>query len=71
MRPGGRTRLTATILRKDEQADAAWLEDEDGEPVLCMDTDHGQTVSIKLSPKAFAGIVDGIEKGPMNKRGSF
>lgn len=60
--------MTDTILMSDERATAAWLEDEDGEPVLCMDTDRGQTVAIELSPTAFSGIVDGIKNGPMNKR---
>lgn len=61
--------MTATVLSEDVEAMAAWLEDDDGTPVLCMDTNHGQTIAIELSPGAFSGIIDGIQNGPMNKRG--
>jgi hypothetical protein len=51
-------------MTKHQTAVAAWVEVEDGTPVLCLDTDRGTTETFELSPSAAGGITEAIIEGP-------
>lgn len=49
---------------RERRAVAAWVEAVDDVPILCMDTESGETVAYRLSPTAAGGLKDAIVNGP-------
>ena len=52
-------------MPRTERAESAWVEvREDGVPLLCYDTDRGETEAVELSPSAAANLREEFRNGP-------